>query len=247
VASVLGRDFEARDELLGERRLPTLLHRATKLVFVVIPGGRFEMGLSDGDIEEAAELIDVTGGVANFIAELKRTARPTREVRVAPFVCCRQTTPPKQVKVLSKRRFEFSTPSAQDAAAFMAVAGFRLPSEAELEWLARDGGSLHFTYDAVRTYRNEGRWPTVGGFGVEDLLVGEWAADEKHRSYKGAPADSSPWSQGGPPGVYRGGAVDGPGQSDEEMIGALAANRRFPPEGMTPDATVRLVSSLPTD
>jgi len=171
VASVLGHDFEAREDLLGARRLPALLHRVTKLVFVVVPGGEFEMGLTDEDLEEAADLIAFTRAVADFIADLTKAARPTRRVRVAPFVCCRGTTPPKQVKALSKRRFEFSTPSAHDAAAFMTVSGFRLPSEAELEWLARDGGRLHFTYDAVRTYRKERRWPTVGGFGVEDLLA----------------------------------------------------------------------------
>ena len=112
--------------------------------------------------------------------------------------------------------------------------------------MARDGGTLHFTYDAALALQEGRRWPKEGSFGVQDLLLGEWAADEWHPSYQGAPSDSRAWTNGGLPGVYRGALPSGPDQSEEEILFAMASWRGCAAGGRTPDATMRLALNLPT-
>src|SRR4030095_11777438 len=51
-------------------------HPATGVSFVAIPGGRFEMGLSEQDIEEASEYVDLTTPVARWLDRVTKNARP---------------------------------------------------------------------------------------------------------------------------------------------------------------------------
>ena len=120
-----------------------------------------------------------------------------------------------QVKRLSQGRLDFDALPRRDARSLAHALGFRLPSEAELEWLARDGGSTRFTLDAATT---------VGPsrFGVEMLFHGQWAEDDWHSSYEGATGVSAPWLDGEPCGVCRGGYLP---QSAGERLFMLAGVR----------------------
>jgi formylglycine-generating enzyme required for sulfatase activity len=109
--------------------------------------------------------------------------------------------------------------SRADALSLAGILGFRLPSEAELEWLARDGGAAPFLLNAASSAAPRSR------FGVERLHYGEWAADDWHPSYDGAPQDSATWRGGEPCGVFRAGTPPANMQSPEDLIFLLSAVR----------------------
>ena len=101
---------------------------------------------------------------------------------------------------------------------------FRLPSEAELEYSAREGGRLTFVNDGGRVWSKGRQWPEVSGWSLGGMSYAAWAVDEWHDDYVGAPATSTPWTAGGLPGVYRGGLMHPP-ETEEELLYGLAAYR----------------------
>jgi formylglycine-generating enzyme required for sulfatase activity len=218
LAQILGDPWVAEDPDPAEDSLP-LLHRPTGLRFVAVPGGSFEMGLSDADLEEASEHVDWTAHVAATVLRLSSAARPVHPVHVRPFLCTRRLLDLPDVARLGAGRLETASPERAAARALAAALGLRLPSEAELEWLARDGGIARFTLDVAA------RPEQVSRFGVEQLFYGEWAEDDWHPSYEGAPAESVPWLEGEPGGVYRCGYPPEQMQSTDEMLFALAGVR----------------------
>src|SRR5690349_18329661 len=84
IADLLGPEFLAREELVGEAGLPGLVHVATGAPFVIPPAGRYEMGFTDRDREALRAAVRTDWGEA-FANELVRTSRPVRAVRVKPF------------------------------------------------------------------------------------------------------------------------------------------------------------------
>jgi formylglycine-generating enzyme required for sulfatase activity len=128
--------------------------------------------------------------------------------------------------------------------------GFRLPSEAEWEWLARRG--------ADSTWLSGDDGPTAWGertlaaaltddghpFGVHGLGWGEWADDGWHPTYRGAPATSQAWDPMSRPEVVRGGGLAlWPWQSGEVLLSLTAARDRAGPRAAH---AVRLVRNLPS-
>jgi hypothetical protein len=100
-----------------------------------------------------------------------------------------------------------------------------LLSEAEHEWLARDGKQLAFTLDCVASVR--ARREPRSRFSIKNLHFEEWMEDDWHPIYEAAPTSSVPWLSGDPRGVYRGGLLLSAVQSDSEYVLGFAA-LRFP-------------------
>ncbi|WP_129347302.1 formylglycine-generating enzyme family protein [Sorangium cellulosum] len=240
----LGDAWLADQPALDEDSLP-LVHRPTGLTFVAVPGGEFEMGLSDEDIEEASEHVDWTSPVARWIDNAAASARPVHRVNVRPFLCARALLDSARIHASADRPLDGESVQRSDALAVARALGFRLPSEAELEWLSRDGGAYRFTLDAARQFG------AVDGddrllrsrFGVRDLHRSQWAEDDWHPTYDGAPATSLPWGDGDPRGVYRGGFHLISLQSREELLHALAAVRGR----IYRACCVRLAASIPVE
>lgn len=228
-AIALGPAFTAAPDLVGERGLLGFVHTPTNLTFVAIPGGELVMGLREDDIEDASEYIDFTSGVKGFIDQLAARTSPLRTVRVAPFLCATELLSEKTLTILSNGALtnpSFESYEAQKAGDFVAgLKDFRLVSEAELEWLAREGGRTHFVNDCGRVLEEGNEFPEVNGFGVRRLHYGEFAADAWHPDYRGAPATSIAWEASKTPGVRRGGLPFGVDQTDDEMLFGLAAYR----------------------
>jgi formylglycine-generating enzyme required for sulfatase activity len=257
IAWNLGSAWEALDSLSGEDRLPGLNHTPTGMQFALVPGGSFDMGMTDS---EEAEAVIVIGGDpsrnAAIAAWYAAAARPVRHVEVRPFLCARAHVPWNVAAVLNPGIQEDHEGSvmvpAKDTWMFRDLfPGARLLSEAEWEWTAREGGRERWiSADARREpghphgrlldatpSRAENRW------GVEQLQsdAGEWVADAWHPDFSGAPSDGEAWEPEERAGVKRGAHAGW--LADQEAITMHCAFREQAPEGVI--AGVRLAVDLP--
>jgi len=236
-AAELSRSLDRLAEALGEawalvrsdaNQGPSkLAHRLTGLDFVAVAGGSFDLGLSSDDIAEAAEYLDFGSEVAARLASLQARAEPVHRVTVHPFLCSERLLDAQTIAALSAGKLARPTVSRASARDLASALGLRLASEAELEWVARDGGKTRFTLDAARDREriaNDDR-RLRSCFGLREMNEGTWAEDDWHPSYEGAPSDSRPWFDGSVEGVVRGGFWLMAMQSDEELLDALAAVR----------------------
>ncbi|NJC88022.1 MAG: formylglycine-generating enzyme family protein [Desulfuromonas sp.] len=180
----------------------------TGMEFMAIPGGTFTMG----DNQD-------------------KTASPAHEVTIKPFLLGRfEVTFEQYAKFCSSTGRLIPSDSGwgmadrpvinvswQDAVDFTKWLSeksgktFRLPSEAEWEYAARDGAKTQFPWgDEIGVNRAncngcgspwDGRMTaTVGSFtpnsySLYDMIgnVYEWCLDARHDNYLGAPADGSAW------------------------------------------------------
>jgi formylglycine-generating enzyme len=189
-----------------------------ELVWVALPGGTYTMGSTAGDMPDARPLHEVR--VPAF--RLGRT-----EVTVAQYRACVDAgacgvpSDPNPVFACNFPREDredhpINCVTWEQARAFCAFAGGRLPSEAEWEYAARGLGRevVNPWGDAQATcalaVMDEGSgvgcglehtWPVCSkpaGLtpqGLCDMLgnAGEWLEDAYHDSYTGAPADGAAW------------------------------------------------------
>lgn len=207
-------------------------HHATGERFSLIPGGRFEMGMS---AEEEQAIVDARPDVVedddNFIQEFDlllsemATMRPLHEVTLAPFLLAQHVLDVGQV-----RRWlpDFVDPLYGDnpevpahldndqTIAVLVGAGLRLPSESELEGAAR--GHLRRSLlptstripdeDSIEAMLADEGEVTSNALGIHGYgLYPERCADAWHDHYNGAPTDGSAWAGPGPR-VVRGGAAN---------------------------------------
>ena len=118
---------------------------------------------------------------------------PAREVRVRPFAMARRVL--LDLGALD-RAAPAGTMSADEVVQRISRDGFRFPSEAEWEYVAREGRRQAFVLGAAAVFfegappRDETAWGVVG----PERTV--WLGDRWHASYQGAPGDASPWTEG---------------------------------------------------
>ncbi len=225
LAESLGKGFRAHASLVGSKGMVAVEHVPSGVLLVAVPGGSFEMGLTERDDEEVKACVDYDAGVIqSTLQRLELACSPVHRVTVSPFLLSAQHLfPPQVAAVRGPPATDILSPDA--AAAFVRdVCDFRLPSEAELEYVGREGGSLSFLHDSGRVWSTAHRFPHEGGWGFRDLQFAAWAADEWHDDYDGAPSTTVAWTHGGAPRVYRGCLIEPP-TSEAEVLFALAACR----------------------
>jgi len=237
LAGTLGPSFRPLVKLVGQEGLAGVEHVASGVTFVAIPGGSFEMGLRDDDAEEAEQLLGHGAALEAQLMVVEAMATPVRRVALTPFLLAVSHLSSAQVATLTAGVVDVDALTPDNAHTFQqAASGFRLPSEAELEYAGREGGALHFLADGARVYSTSGSWPSweENGWGVTFLSTPTWAADEWHDSYKGAPSSAVPWSSGKRPSVFRGGLVNAAEDvvvAADVVLGLAAWRGRFlPPE-----------------
>lgn len=205
ISAALGATFRVEPVPDGQVTVP-VVHLPTGLRFRLVPGGRFEMGLTEEDLENGSEVMVFTAEIARFMRERYASSLPTRLVEVTPFLCCEGRLSLPQLERLGLDSEPSTTWIGREEALTLAHRnGYRLPSEAELEWLARDGHGHAFLYNwPLRKVLEEDTVEQKSVFGFTDLHMEIWAADDWHPTYEGAPSTAEPWMGGGDPeGVFR--------------------------------------------
>lgn len=227
-----------------------MVRHASGVDLVLVPGGSFDMGMSETEAKVFVASARTEEGRA-IARDIVRAARPRHRVRVAPFLCARDP--------LSKGG-ELLLVSAADAARIAKARGLRLLSESEWEWVARDGGARAWIGvdeadgDVWRRVERHARdlygrvHPKAGRgrdrFGVFGLAFGDWVADAWHGDYRRAPVNGAVWGRPKTPGVLRGGTASHyPWQNDDEHLDGHAAVRTPAARGLY--ACVRLARDLP--
>jgi hypothetical protein len=205
VARAAGEGFAVVGlERFGEYPIAVLACETVRLSLV--PGGVVEIGFSaeeEAAVRAASERNEGCGNhyeLYEFLFEQLPSMRPLVRVVVGPLLASqgpgRVFTPPQTTEELERSRF-------------------RLPSEAEWEYLARGGRAHELTYRGTEVPDNEGWYEAtldlgpkganafgLWGFGYEP----EACTDVFSSNHEGLPTDGSP-RRGDGPRIVRGGAA----------------------------------------
>ncbi len=245
-----------------------------RIELVVIPGGKYLMGISETAKAEYADegpQHEVT--VPTFyLGKFEVTQEQWRAVAKLPKVSRDLNAEPSEFK---GDNLPVENVSWDDANEFCARLSkktgrqYRLPSESEWEYANRAGTTTAFAFgDGISPQfanydgsdpsapsskeLNRGRTTAVGSLGVANAFglfdthgnVWEWCAGEYHDSYRGAPADGSAWMTGGD---ARQRVVRG-GSWHNIDIDCRSANRSsYEPDGHYNDIGFRVAMSFERD
>jgi len=232
LAAALGSDWspvpDAGDNVVRVRFEPG------DLIFVVIPGGRMTMGMTEDELAQLGELGDEVAESVQFFAA---SWAPAHEVEVEPFLCAETPLLQRHAAIWSiegdaANSHRVLRQSSWEAAKTVSATGLRLLSEAEWEWIARAGARQswicgdeppeEWTERVVDGEPDQARTP----FGTSAPGWGEWVDDGWHDDYVGAPSNSCAWEPTNRPGVVRGGAFAcWPWQGGGEAVLLHAASR----------------------
>lgn len=191
--AVLEQRFRVDDSFHGVAQLGALIHEPSNLTFIAVPGGAFVMGFAADDM--LATLRVMSDGELSDIEDLGTYAwafggsRPPHVVHVRPFLA--------STKLVGEESLCDAT-GCEEVADAMAALGFRNPSEAEWEWIAREGGAVQFVGLPVDRHPlgptlNPPVQYDANGWGFGDLHNEPQAmADGWHSDYVGAPPTSAP-------------------------------------------------------
>lgn len=263
LATALGPAFSALEELAGAARLPAVLHRPTGMRFIAVVGGEMVMGLSPAELTELVGLYAPLGRAEEAREHLVWSTQPPHRVRIMPFLCASTPITARIAHILLADLLPEDEHGAEPkdepicfrpicfrpriAAELRGALGMRLLSEAEWEWIAREGGARSWLGDPPTAISMEldparSKAPCENGFGMDMVHAGlEFVADAWHKGYEGAPADGVAWDPRAVPDHTRG----CPGQWQDEMEAArLHAGVREGRHG-DEDAAVRFVLDLP--
>jgi formylglycine-generating enzyme required for sulfatase activity len=185
------------------------LHVPTQLTFVDIPGGTFEMGLSAAERARIEKALPAEHHAA--FAAVAAKCRP-RKATVKPFRVATTPIPHERSQKLggtTDRIFGFACNPMKTVEKWAKKFGFRLLTEAEWEFLARDGGTRGWGDDleallARLSDPDKKAPPYTNRFGVEGLHAGSYVDD-------GSLVRSTIWRDSGYPnevgedipGIYR--------------------------------------------
>jgi formylglycine-generating enzyme required for sulfatase activity len=189
------------------------------LKYAWIPPGTFMMGCSPGDTqchdnEKPSHRVTISNGF--WIGQTAVTVRAYE--RFAEFSARQMPRAPKFTNGWANKNMPIVNVSWEDAEAYCAWAGGRLPTEAEREYAAR-GGNTKAQYgdlDDIAWYQdNSGKQPhevarrRANGFALYDMLgnVWEWVSDWYDENYyKNSPPRDPSGPSSGKSRVLRGGS-----------------------------------------
>ncbi len=174
------------------------------LTWIHIPMGRFEMGCSHND-RDCNDGEYPVHGVDVSAFEMTQT-----EITQSQYMDGMGENPSSNPACAN---CPVDTVAFDDATAFCASLGGRLPSEAEWEYAARGGASTRYVcgdesscLDRIGWYIDNSnnkthvvKQKTANDFGLYDMLgnVWEWVEDCWHNDYHGEPpVDGSAWNEG---------------------------------------------------
>ena len=243
-------EFEVVERESGVERATVIRHLSTGLEFAYLPGGQFNMGLSEAE-EQKARMICEDPPIS--VSEM----RPVRSLTLKPFLISTLPVLNGQLGPFFAEDEEATVPqrpafpalaSYDDAVRFASRHGWRLPTEAEWEFSCRGGATDLFIWgDQVPSDDELSKWLSWdlgnpgevmrNGFGLGGLFFGEWCSDKFAEDLReGSEATDSQVIKGG-------GAYFWPWQ-DEEWVWCLPAMRMPSSDLVTQESAFRVVVDL---